>query len=117
MLGDCRQGFYSFTVKCNLSLRLWDFSNIVSRFFIIITLITLMVACLVEACFLGCKMALFAVAVKDLSLFWRKDWQKRQMSISPKHSKWKEWAHPSKTLRSLPLPTKKPGISHLLFEF
>ena len=74
-------------------------------------------SCFVEACFLGCKMALSAVSVKDLALFWRKDWQKRQMSISPKHSKWKEWVHPSKTLRSLSLLTKKPGISHLLFEF
>ena len=32
----------------------------------------------------------------------------------PKHSKWKKWAHPSKTLRSLSLLTKKPGISHFL---
>ena len=45
-------------------------------------------------------MAFSAVSVKDLALFWRKDWQKRQMSISPKHSTWKEWVHPSKTLRS-----------------
>ena len=59
-------------------------------------------------------MALSSLSVKDLALFWRKDWQKKQMSISPKHSKWKKWAHPSKTLRSLSLLTKKPGISHLL---
>ena len=28
-------------------------------------------------------MALSSVSVKDLALFWRKDWQKKQMSISP----------------------------------
>ena len=62
-------------------------------------------------------MALFAVSAKDLALFWRKDWQKGQMSLSPKHSKWKEWAHPSNILHSLSLLTEQPGKSHLLFGF
>ena len=39
MLGDYRKGFYLFIDKCNLSLHLRDFSNIVSLYFIIITLI------------------------------------------------------------------------------
>ena len=114
---NSRQRFYSFIDKCNLSLRLWDFSNIASLYFIIITLTKSFgcLFCFVEACFLGCKMALSAVSVKDLALFWRKDWQKKQTSISPKHSKWKKWVHPSKTLRYLSLLTKKPGIYHTFY--
>ena len=36
---NSRKGFYSFIDQCNLSLHLWDFSNIVSPYFIVITLI------------------------------------------------------------------------------